>query len=662
MSSKYCLSVDGAGVGTLSASCPTVKPGGPIPFMYILGPQKTDSDAQANCASTDPVTQVQTFTKGACPPSANPNDLTFYTYTSKVTGQPPLCLLPAPAGIQGTVVTTLTNQGSGCTSNLFVNYQSVTCAETGCGDHGSCSSGVCVCTDGWSGTQCQNPPAGNAGCTPGQSCGNQGSYGVCQASKSPKTGGITGSGQCQCNLLTGQQGTFCEQACSPGDASACGGPLRGTCVDSMYQFYTNPNAVTNRCACVNGWSGVTCNIPPDNWKCNNTDKQCTNVTTEDPSLTVVTGVCTNGACVCNNTQPCDTSSNTNSLGSAYTGTACQTPLSTSGSPCVNPSDCTSPSTCVGGACTCPNQPTPDPSIDYVANMIKGLASMISTAKGLENFGTMIGITAVLPKLLKYFAIKSVQAGFEKNILQRLEDGALGKTLGADGAKVLEDAVGKRLAAKLLAKMTTKELIETTAESASKMIAEMALKETFGVVLGPIDSFVNMMGMLGMVLDGFDVMGLQEKSSQDQITATMAKYKGIINSDKTFLETGTAFPFVIHAQSTFPFRQQTVTDATKSQFLTDVSDYLSHLTINSNGDAIIPLFQTPSQKQDLQDLAAAQGSFLYTVAGKNLQVYQRLKDYWPVLVAGGLLLLGALIGSAFGIKALLKNKKNLPSNK
>jgi len=655
--SKYCLSVDGAGVGTLSSTCPNPKPGQPIPYSYIIGPKSTDAGAQPYCASTDPTTQVQSFTKGACA-SESANAFTFYTYGSPITGQPPLCFMPAPAGIKGTIVTTLPDQGAGCTMNLNVKYQNVTCAETGCGDHGNCVSGVCVCAGGWSGTQCQSPPSGNAGCTPGQSCGNQGFYGVCEAANSAKTGGITGSGKCTCNTLAGQKGTFCEQACSPGDSTACGGPLRGLCVDNMYQAFTNPNSVQNRCACVNGWSGFSCDIPPPNWQCNNTDQQCTNITTLDPTKTVATGVCNNGTCTCNNSQDCGS---TNSFGSAFTGKACQTPLSSSGTPCEKDEQCNATnSKCVNNVCTCPGDPTPDPTIDYVKNMVMGLLQTLSTPEGLGNFAGTIAIHAFVPRILKYMAVKSIQPGFQSSIMKRLESGALGETLGKDAARVLEDSVGKEMAAKLLTKMTGKQLMEATAESASKMIAETVLKDSFGVVLGPITSIVDTLGMLGMVLDGFDVLGMQEKTNQDMITAIMKKFEGFANSNKTIVETGAYFPTVLRAESTFPFREKTVTDAVNAKFAQDMGDYIGHLTVNSNGALIVPLFQTPSQNSNAQALAQAQGTLLYSVAGQNLQVYQRLKDYWPAVVAGGLILLGIIIGTAFGIRALVK--KNLPSNK
>jgi hypothetical protein len=653
--SKYCLSVDGAGVGTLTPNaCPATGPGKPIPFKYILGPKSTDAGAVPYCAYTYQ-NKVQSFTKGACA-SEGPNQFTFYTYGSQVAGQNPLCFMPpALTGVKGTVVTTLPNQSNACTLNLFVNYQDVTCNEVGCGDHGSCVNNVCVCTDNWSGNQCQTPPTGNAGCTPDtatkKSCGNQGSYGTCQASTS-STNGIAGSGQCKCDMLTSQMGTFCEQACDPGDTTACGGPLRGACVNSFYKIYTNPNAVANRCVCINGWSGTDCTTPPAGWQCNNTDQQCTNVTTEDPKNTVVTGTCNNGTCECYNTLTCNAA--VNSTSPAFTGTACQLPLSASGAPCSTPADCNNQQTCVAGTCTCPGGNTPQPSSNFVINILKGIISMFTTSDGIESFLMTIGIQAGLPMIMKYLAVRAIEPTFAKNIEARLLKATEGKVLGPEAAKVLEDSVGKRLAAKMIAKMTAKELMETSVDTAARSAAKLALESSFGF-LGPIDLFVNIAGVLGMVLDANDVAGTQEQMTQSQIDTWILKSYAKVNNDKVTLQYGSYFPAKQNVETTFQFRQLTTTDASRNQFVADVSSYMSHLTVNSNNDAIIPLFQTPQQVQAAQLLAGAQKDILYAIAGKNLEVYQRLKDYWPIVVASALLLIGALIGGAFGIKALLKKK-------
>ena len=651
--SKYCLTTDGAGVGTLyQNTCPPPNPGSPVPFVYIIGPSSSDSGAQPNCAQTDPTTNVQSFSKGACPSGVK--GFTFYTYNAQVPGQPPLCFLPpAVNSVKGTAVTTNPNQVGACSMNLFVKYQTLTCNELGCGDHGTCTNGVCVCSDYWTGKQCENPPTGNAGCTPDtpnqKSCGNLGSYGTCQSAASTTTG-ITGTGQCTCDITTSQTGTFCEQACSVNDGTACGGPLRGFCVDGNYNYYSNNNAVKNRCVCVNGWSGNACTIPPPGWQCNDTDQLCTNLTTEDPKNTVPTGTCANGVCTCNNFLSC---SSTNTQGGAFTGQACQTPLPVAGNACTQDSNCTSPQTCINGTCTCPGgNPAPD---DLLAKLCTLVTYMLTTAKGIESLTSVLAIQKGLPMLLKYMTTKALDKGFTALILKRITDGVAGKFLGSNAIKLLEESVGKRLAAKVMAKMTATELAEGTITTLSSRVAETAFKDVFGFV-GKIDSFVNLLGMLGMILDANDVLGLNEMSSQSQLDAIMKKFTASVNSNKTVLENGLYFPIKQYADSSFPFLLQTVTTDSRNQFATDVGNYISHLTVNSNNVAIIPVFPSAQQKQKDQLQAEAQGTVLYALAGNNLDVYQRLKQDWPIIVAGILVAIGVLVGSAFGIKALVNKKK------
>ena len=651
---SYCLSLDGAGVGTITSSkCTVPAPGGPIPFAYLVGPAATDKTAVANCASTNPSNGVQSFTKGACS-TTDSNQLTFYSYASAQDGQVPLYFIPAPTGIQGTMVTTSPNV-SGATMTLNFKYQNVTCADTGCGDHGTCTNGQCVCTDSWTGTQCEIPPSGNAGCVPDtttkKSCGNLGSYGTCQASTT--SGGITGSGNCTCDTMTGQSGLYCEQHCSSQNSTtACGGPLRGYCVDGNYNFYTNPNAVKQRCVCVNGWTGVDCTVPPPDWKCT-ADTDCTNLTTVDPTNTVPTGTCNKDTetCTCDNTLNC---SSINTLGKAFTGQACQVPLPVQGASCDANTPCNDPQqTCVNGTCSCSN--TPEPSGNFYAAVVYNFYRALLSPQGLATLLTNKILTEKLPLLLKYMTTKALEQGFAKVIEARLQDAVTGKVVDASASKFLENAVGKRLAAKVLAKMTAKELLESTSTSISAKVATAAFEEVFGFV-GSIAGFAHMLGMLGTALDAFDVMGLNEESSQSQIDAVMYKFNASINSNKQILAYGLRFPVKQPAESTFNFQLSKLDTASRNQFSADAANYISHLTVNSNGAAIIPQFQTAMQQQQAADLAAAQGSVLYALSGSNMTVYQRLKQDWPIILAGILVALGALIGSAFGIRALVKKKK------
>lgn len=665
--SKYCVTVDGAGVGKIYPNTcpPPPKAGEPTPFTYIIGPAATDKGAQPNCATTDPSSGIQSFKSGACA-TEGPNSFTFYSYQTPVSGQPQLCFQPTtfPDLIPGTVITNVPKTQT-CELNLNVAYQNLTCNETGCGDHGTCQNNVCVCSDFWTGAQCEFPPTGNAACVPDtdtkKSCGNQGTYGVCQSSVNPQNG-IAGSGQCACDTLNSQSGTFCEKACESDNPEACGGPLRGVCVDTMYKFFTNNNAVSNRCACLNGWSGFNCNIPPPGWQCNATDKQCTNITTLDPTQTVQTGDCNSGTCLCKFTpndcsQPPDPGSKPPP---GYTGTACQNQLAAKGAPCSDKEPCTLPGQiCNNGVCIC-NGDSPDPSANFLLSIVEGLLGPLTSAKGLEAIGIILAVHnwKKLLQLVKWMSTKLLLPAFKSGIFARLTAAAGGKEMTEGAVRTLEESIGKSLAAKLMAKMSMVTLLKSSVKKISEETAVIAFKAVFGSVFGAVSSFVDMAGLLGMILDASDIAGLKEKMTQDSIDAMMLKFTGSVNSVKAVQDAGILYPQKIIAQDTFPFALLHSTQATKDKFGTDVGDYLGHLTVNSNGDAIIPTFNTKQQQDQSAAIAAAQGDILYAVAGYNLTVYNRLKQDWPIIVAATLVIIGALIGAGFGIKALVNKKKVL----
>jgi hypothetical protein len=260
------------------------------------------------------------------------------------------------------------------------------------------------------------------------------------------------------------------------------------------------------------------------------------------------------------------------------------------------------------------------------------------------------------KLSKYLVTKLSSAVFKAVVSSRLTEAALGKLAGEDAVKALEESVGKSLAAKLMTKMSVLTLIKTSTEKLAQSATVMAFKEVFGTALGAIGSFTDMTMMLGMVLDSADVAGLNEKMTQSTIDAIVKKMEGGVNNVKEVQDAGIRFPQKMYAQDTFPFKVLTNEQAAIDKMTTDVGDYIGHLTVNSNGEAIIPMFPTTQQKQNAATLSQAQGDFLYTVAGKNLDVYTRLKQDWPIIVAAGLLIIGALIGAGFGIKALVQKKK------
>lgn len=142
------------------------------------------------------------------------------------------------------------------------------CKDKQCGVNGECVNGVCQCKNGYSGSNCEIPPAPSDPCLKI----NCGANGKCV------------NGICVCN--TGYTGDRCQTVIAANDPCKkinCG--INGTCVKGI-------------CKCKDGYTGNRCQTalaPPDKCK----DINCG-----------ANGTCLNGKCECKN---------------GYTGNRCQTP-------------------------------------------------------------------------------------------------------------------------------------------------------------------------------------------------------------------------------------------------------------------------------------------------------------------------------------------------
>ena len=195
------------------------------------------------------------------------------------------------------------------------------CENVNCGAHGTCSDGMCVCSDNYYGPRCETAPL---------NCGAHGTW-------NPATKA--------CDCSDGYTGTICQTApvvdkCENVNCGAHGTCLEGMCVcsDNYYgpRCETAPlncgahgtwNPATKACDCSDGYTGTTCQTAPVVDKCENINCGAH-------------GTCSDGMCVCSDnyygprcetaplncgdhgtwnpaTKACDCSD-------GYTGTTCQT--------------------------------------------------------------------------------------------------------------------------------------------------------------------------------------------------------------------------------------------------------------------------------------------------------------------------------------------------
>ena len=165
------------------------------------------------------------------------------------------------------------------------------CANVDCGEHGTCSAGICTCSDGYYGDRCDKAPltCENGGTwnetTLRCDCIN-GYYGD-TCSREPlacENGGTWNEVALKCDCPEGFIGQLCEivDACYTMNCGEHGTCNLGvcTCLDNYYgdlcenapltcQNGGNWDTTAHECVCVNGWTGATCEIEPD--PCYNVD-------------------------------------------------------------------------------------------------------------------------------------------------------------------------------------------------------------------------------------------------------------------------------------------------------------------------------------------------------------------------------------------------------
>ena len=622
---KYCVTKDGDAVSKMyppGTACPVPAPGDPMPWTYLVGPATSGS---VFCATTE-ANGNQVFTQGACAaPSPSATQFEFYGYPE---GYTTLCFQKKTDTAFSITDSTATCTDPGSFQAVF-DTQPVTCVDTGCGNHGACppNSNTCQCQPGWSGARCDVSPSG----TPCRQDSDCGAGGKCSSV----------SGKCTCP--PDQYGQFCELSCNTDQD--CGGSNRGLCVGTDYLIYTNRNAVMNTCQCSNGWSGANCQNPPSNWTCS-VNGDCTDGSVDENGKPTVTGTCQAEHCDC---YP------------GYTGAACQTSLGYI--PCTINSDCdgkgggaSGSGTCTNGKCTDGGLPIPsDSSLQQILNAI---GNILSRPDLLVSFMIVGGLVKKGVSAYANFIIEKLAAGggeLATAVTKKLIAAGLGNLVSTATKESLVEELGIETTTKLLAKESLSSFLDRSIESATGEVVKLVISQVFGTGLSVIFSIEHMLGMLGMALDVLDVAGLREDLTNDQVTAIMQKMTLSINSNPNILKMGLTFPLPLQAEDTFQFKLESTSKSITEKSLADAKDYLSHLTNNSDGNRIIPNFTPKSQADASAAQAALSNNVLYLMAGKNMDVYNRLNKNWPFVLVAVIAVVGIIVGAVLGARRMARKK-------
>lgn len=127
------------------------------------------------------------------------------------------------------------------------------CSYKSCGVNGQCVSGICVCTNGFSGDACEVGPCANAGCSPTSSTCNNTAIVTAPPPTLSSSAAAPPSPSCPCK--SGWSGAQCHtpSLCS---SLVC---LHGGDLDPESLVLTNTSC-TGSCSCVAGWTGSDCGV------------------------------------------------------------------------------------------------------------------------------------------------------------------------------------------------------------------------------------------------------------------------------------------------------------------------------------------------------------------------------------------------------------------
>lgn len=500
-----------------------------------------------------------------------------------------------------------------------------------CGSHGAVDEyGQCQCfndpgytdKDGavqWYGMYCQKPPA-NVPCKKSSdeerkklggdlACGNYGQYGTCNT-----------NGTCDCGLVNPFKGSRCQNACE--SDMDCGGPKMP---------YTTPEGTTinrdiglcnrkdNTCSCKNGWSGVQCRTPPPDAK-------------PYDAADCAWGGVAHGTfnedtkqCICfkdERGRP------------LYEGPLCTLPIVYEGAPCSSKEPCRDKTAkCVDG--TCHDTDTVDKTklSEIFLTCVQGLFTWESINFILVDVG--------LTKMAKFFSETVVKQILEKVLLNSFEAFSKEAAFAA-----LTKTVGEELAVKITAQVFTKEVVTMSATA----LAEASTAAVADSVTGPIGAILFLLQVWGMGLDVADGRGLQQMMLQGHLDMLGASFVNEINGVKELVDLGVTMPLPVTPDTSVPFQIQFKTTENYSNFIKYIGDYISALTVNSDGQVIVPLFNPPDEVE--RNERKAKYPLYWKMAQDNNDVFDRLTKYgWLMWVLGSLVVVLVVLTCVFSAPAV-----------
>lgn len=491
-----------------------------------------------------------------------------------------------------------------------------------CGSHGvfNAATGQCDCMDDmnnlsgankWTGVFCQKPPV-NIPCTKSsdefrsahnggdESCGNWGKFGVCDEY----------TGTCDCGTQDPYFGVRCQNECQKDDD--CGGTLQ-MLPDGTSRDIGICDRRSMRCQCKNGWTGGQCRVEPPDDKCYN-DAECSWGGETRGSCDETLGVC---ACM-----------NDDKGRPLFTGNRCSKRNVYEGAPCEVDADCEDKSNkCVNKKCSSPDGSTGMNASQMAAAMLNGLWS----PSGMANMVVDFGAEESVEWLYKNTAQKMLEA-----LAKQSSEMATNKALSEATQKVGSEVVGKAIA-ETTSRSATRSITGQMFKTVSKLANKFS-KIPWGFILAFIQIWA-------MVLDIQDSRGLNMQVSQDMLDMLEKQFLTAFNGDQNVKEAGVTLPTTYYPEYTVPYNLEYLARDNQNKLTNYAADYISKLTVNSNGQTIVPLFNPPATISLNEE--TSKHPVYWNMANDNIKVFHNLVDYgWSIWLLISLIVVSVVLICVF----------------
>jgi hypothetical protein len=229
-------------------------------------------------------------------------------------------------------------------------------------------------------------------------------------------------------------------------------------------------------------------------------------------------------------------------------------------------------------------------------------------------------------------------------------------------EMVSGAATKEAAEKVGTEMVVKVAAETSSKAVTSSMVGTAVKQTTEKVMekasiGPMGWILLLLQVWTAVLDITDSQGLNMMVGQGTLDAMAKQFLGWFNGNADVIKAGFTLPRPYYPRYSVPFNLEYLARDNQIKLTNDSVDYLSRLTVNSNGQTIVPLFNPPIDMA-LND-KKEEYPLYWNMANNNVRVFNNLVEYgWSIWVLISLIVVSTALICVFTSDTVLAkmNKK------